>query len=824
MRVSVTGLLALSLAPLLAAQERAPVRTALIDGQVLRYQVIDDMAVAEGDILLGPAAEIEAAASGKSLPRGASVYLNSLGNPANWPAATMYYEFAPGFPNQQRVLDAIEHWNSRTPLKVLPRTGQPNYVRFTTGSGCSSFLGMLGGAQSIPLASACSTAAVVHEIGHAFGLMHEQARLDRDQWLTVLYGNIDSVNFSQYHQRALSRDQGYYDYGSIMHYAPAGFSLDGNKAVETVPPGIPIGQRNGLSAGDIDGVTRLYGFTPDQTTITTIPEGLTIVVDGTVYSAPQSFAWAPGTVHTLSVEEQQETGPQAARTRNVFVRWSNGGASTRSFTASAEETVVAAIFQERFPVTATVSSGVGAVVVEPPTPDGYYLAGTKVRVRALPAEGQALYTWSGNDPEFFGLGLSAETLEVEVRQPLTFRAHFRAAASLTTLDAPPDTLVRVDGVPYFTPVRFQWAPGSTYTLSVTSTQLNYSETIRYRFAGWEDGSLSPSRTIQVQPGAQTYRANFDREHYLNYSWAGSGSVSVSPGGSAYIPEGTVVTLTGTPLGSQSLQYWLGDRIGGRELAQSFVMDGPRYAYAVFGPALNFRTTHAGSYASNVNFDEPGTFVAPLELVALFGTQLGPGGLTMGGLDALGRLSSTVANTRVLFDGIPAPIVYASNGQTVVVVPATVAGRVFTVITVERDGVVTGITTASVAPSLPGIFTADASGSGQIAMINHADNSLNTAAPAGGIITFYASGAGLMDRAIPDGAVMDLSLARPQLPVWARIGDQDAEVLYAGSAPTLVNGVLQVSVRIPSDLAPGTYAVRLIVGQAASAPGPVLTVR
>ena len=82
----------------------------------------------------------------------------------------------------------------------------------------------------------------------------------------------------------------------------------------------------------------------------------------------------------------------------------------------------------------------------------------------------------------------------------------------------------------------------------------------------------------------------------------------------------------------------------------------------------------------------------------------------------------------------------------------------------------------------------------------------------------------MDRALPNGAVTDFNLVRPQLPVYVRIGTQPAEVLYAGSAPTLVNGALQVNVRIPAGLQSGNQPIKLIVGNNASAPGTTVAVK
>ena len=82
----------------------------------------------------------------------------------------------------------------------------------------------------------------------------------------------------------------------------------------------------------------------------------------------------------------------------------------------------------------------------------------------------------------------------------------------------------------------------------------------------------------------------------------------------------------------------------------------------------------------------------------------------------------------------------------------------------------------------------------------------------------------MDRALPNGAVTGADLLRPQLPVSVRIGTETAEIVYAGSAPSLVHGVLQVNVRIPPTMLPGNQPVKLVVGSFASAPGATVSVR
>jgi uncharacterized protein (TIGR03437 family) len=82
----------------------------------------------------------------------------------------------------------------------------------------------------------------------------------------------------------------------------------------------------------------------------------------------------------------------------------------------------------------------------------------------------------------------------------------------------------------------------------------------------------------------------------------------------------------------------------------------------------------------------------------------------------------------------------------------------------------------------------------------------------------------MDRSVPNGTIMDANLARPQLPVYMRVGTDPASIDYAGSAPSLVNGALQVNVRIPDTAQSGNQPIKLIVGTAASAPGTTIAIR
>jgi uncharacterized protein (TIGR03437 family) len=67
----------------------------------------------------------------------------------------------------------------------------------------------------------------------------------------------------------------------------------------------------------------------------------------------------------------------------------------------------------------------------------------------------------------------------------------------------------------------------------------------------------------------------------------------------------------------------------------------------------------------------------------------------------------------------------------------------------------------------------------------------------------------------DGVVNNYIIRAPVLPVSATIGGQTAQVLFAGSAPGLLAGVLQVEVVVPTAASTGAQPVVLTIGSASS---------
>lgn len=228
--------------------------------------------------------------------------------------------------------------------------------------------------------------------------------------------------------------------------------------------------------------------------------------------------------------------------------------------------------------------------------------------------------------------------------------------------------------------------------------------------------------------------------------------------------------------------------------------------------------NAASYAQDA--------ISPGEMVTIFGANLGtPGGANLQ-LNSQGNVASILSDTEVMFDGVPAPMVYASANQVAAVVPFGVASSVSQV-QVRYQGQASAPFPMPLAPTTPGLFSADSSGSGQALAVNQ-DGTLNSQdnpAVAGSVMVLYATGGGLTSPAVADGSVTgSTDLPQPVLPVAVKIAGQPASVLYAGGAPGVVAGVLQLNVAVPEGLTTGDAAVTLQIGSQESQAGLTVAIQ
>lgn len=232
-------------------------------GRQLPVEAVNGTFVYQGDILFSP--DMISKSPVKVIyEKGETPAQKSVGRTsAYWPNNTVYYDIDGSLPDKNRVYDAISHWEANTSLEFVKRSGQSDYIYFTPGSGCSSYVGMVGGRQNINLASACSTGNTIHEIGHSVGLWHEQSRVDRDKHITIYFENIQSgreYNFQTYSEGGYDGNEftTSLDFSSIMMYSAYAFSKNGQPTITRTNGSTYSAQRSALSSGDKDGIGSMY--------------------------------------------------------------------------------------------------------------------------------------------------------------------------------------------------------------------------------------------------------------------------------------------------------------------------------------------------------------------------------------------------------------------------------------------------------------------------------------------------------------------------------------------------------------------------------------
>ena len=549
----------------------------------LAYEVVDGLAIHDGDIVLGTAAAVRAPRpAARSQPERRELALPYYGV-SLWPEGKIPYVLdATLTPEVARLIEAaIDEWNRQTVVALTPRASETDYVRFIAVEQCAAYsqIGRIGGEQFIwsGFGEECGPRGLdvaIHEIGHTVGLAHEHQRSDRDEYVTVTRESVEPHRRNRYTLSAPANPRPY-DLRSVMHYWTA---------FKSIPPGIEVAT-GGLSDGDIDGVARLYGHAPEGVTIATNPPGLTVLVDGAAAEAPARFDWPAGTAHTVEVPAEPQYRPGS---RYLFGRWNDGAPRRRTVTAGEDGTWLEANFIAQRRVDPKPDRPAAGRVSVTPASDGWHTLGSRVRIEATASGRNEFMNWSWA----VGHGPAANPAERAVgEEPISITAYFTRRATYRLGSNAGPFIFELDGARRLGPLVLSAPPaGRRARAGIAETQpmIGRSGT-RLRFQGWSDGVEDRDREITIPPSGGALAAIFSTEHPL---WLAArpehgGAVSAGPGSEdGYYATGTGVTVNATPNAGWELARWTGDA-GGTSPA-TVAMDRPSAIEAWFTPTRQIR--------------------------------------------------------------------------------------------------------------------------------------------------------------------------------------------------------------------------------------------
>jgi uncharacterized protein (TIGR03437 family) len=307
--------------------------------------------------------------------------------------------------------------------------------------------------------------------------------------------------------------------------------------------------------------------------------------------------------------------------------------------------------------------------------------------------------------------------------------------------------------------------------------------------------------------------------------SGNDWLSVSPTSGTTPTTGTAtLTVTVTPGNLAAAQYIGTILISGTGTATGSTVINVNLAVTAPLPTIN-SVVNAASFIKGA--------ISPGEIVTIFGTAIGPAAAAYASIDpSTGKLATTIGGVQVLFAGIPAPMIYAGSTQVSAIVPYEMAPISSPSVWIRYVGQTSNAYLLASATTMPGLFAQNSQGSGPGAILNQ-DNSVNgpgNAAAKGSIVQVFMTGEGQTSPASVTGKITTATLPPPQvtpaplLPVGVLINGQPATWTYAGEAPNLAAGLMQLNVQIPLNAQSGPLSIIVSIGGNISQNGVTVSVQ
>ncbi|MFW9940363.1 MAG: M4 family metallopeptidase [Candidatus Thorarchaeota archaeon] len=238
-------------------------------------------------------------------------------------------------------------------------------------------------------------------------------------------------------------------------------------------------------------------------TITTEPEGLTIIVDNGQFIAPYTFPWQPGSGHTIGVDSPQFDGDSI---RYVFDRWSDQGTQIHHITTPENNSTFTVYFNTEYFLTMHAGTG-GTVQPE----SGWQRAEDEIEISAMADNDYFFIDWIGLGNGSY-TGTNSDTM-ITMNEPISQMANFGQFRNITISTLPESLLILVDSTQYKSPKKFKLKPDSIHTICVYSPQFG-EEGVRYLYHNWNDDG-DTCHTIIIPDEDSTYIASFITQYYLS---------------------------------------------------------------------------------------------------------------------------------------------------------------------------------------------------------------------------------------------------------------------------------------------------------------------